>query len=132
MLASYAYVYIAIGWIDHILLAMGLFVVPFAYVVWTGEGNKGVYVTWGLWFASTLVHAICLPALGRIHELAHGEIPDVAPGIALGVALVAGLLGWIPGGLISSLALAVRHMGKFVGSRLLIRGNKGVSAENTH
>jgi hypothetical protein len=60
------------------------------------------------------VHAFCLPALVRAHELAYGATPDADPGLALFGAGVAGLLGWVPGGLISAAALGVRRVWEFI------------------
>jgi hypothetical protein len=96
---------------------MCLFVIPFGYVLWTGRGNRGVYLAWCLWFVFLTMHALCLPALVRAHELAYGETPDADPDLALYGAGAAALLGWLPGGLMSAAALGVRRVWQFIRGR---------------
>ena len=82
-----------------------LFVFPFCYVLYTGKFQRGVLLTWGVWFLFLLIHDIFLPGYARLIYAVYNSHPDLDAGLSCVMLLV----GWIPGLIISYFALMVKH-----------------------
>ena len=89
-------------------IAIACLLGPVFYILWTGKFKNGVFMIWGVWFLFCFVNALLMPVMNHIFFQLRGFTSAGEPGVAFFGALVVGLLGWIPGLIISSFAVVAR------------------------